>query len=215
MNVEREGAGMEDQDPVDRIHSLDEGEESPEDRALRAELQSLPLEAFPARDLWSGIEARMQPRAGAPPETPRKGLRLSWGQAAAAGVALMLLSGSLVWVGVGSRGAGPERLSEGVETPVQGALEIQMATARDAFGEYDLALGDLRRLVEEYAGSLEPGTVEVLEENLAAVEAALLEARQALLADPSAGDIGAFLSGTMRRRLTVLRAAVSTAMAQS
>ncbi len=216
-------------------------EESPGDRALRAELQSLPLEASPPRDLWPEIRGRLQPRSpagaggaggeGVPlqPERFRRrgGLSLSWGQAAAAGVALMLLSGSLVWAALrgGGTGAIPAGMAGGspgtpagagsVPAAVADPLEMRFATAEEAFGEYDLAVSDLRRIVAEASGRLEPETVRVLEENLATVEAALAEAREALLADPSGEMMGSLLSGTMRRRLGVLRQAVTMAVAQS
>lgn len=90
----------------DPVRALDEGFESPEDQALRAELQALPLEAEPARDLWPGIQGRLAPRnpaggggaAGTALSQGRSrrvgGVSLSWGQAAAAGLVLMMASGA-------------------------------------------------------------------------------------------------------------------------
>lgn len=242
MSDATDGTRSGGSDEPDGLRFPEGEEESPGDRVLRAELQSLPLEASLPRDLWPEIRGRLQPRTpagaggaaggqGVPmqPARFRRGgrLSLSWGQAAAAGVALMLLSGSVVWVGLRGSGTGatPAGVAGGASGTPAGAgsvpaavadpLEMRFATAEEAFGEYDLAVSDLRRIVEEASGRLEPGTVRVLEENLATVEAALAEAREALLADPSGEMMGSLLSGTMRRRLGVLRQAVTMAVAQS
>jgi hypothetical protein len=243
-----EGAG----DP-DRVRSLEEEGEIPGDEALRGELQSLPLEAEPPRDLWPGIHARLGPRGSgadhlpvAAHPTPDPGaiparahgsgggagtgaldvyrarrpgrVSLSWGQAAAAGLVLMLASGSMVWMGVrGGIPAAPAPAALPVEAGPGGlgAENARFVTAEEAFDEYDVAVSDLKRIVTEASDQLEPETVQVLEENLATVEAALAESRQALLADPSGEMMSRLLSGTMRRRLGVLRQAVAMAVAQS
>lgn len=212
--------------------------ESPEDRALRAELQALPLEAEPSRDLWPGIQGRLRPRGGSGESRPQGGgggseaislrerrerrpgrLSLTWGQAAAAGLVLMLASGSLVWAGLRSGGGGggeiPVATGESGAPGSGGEPDARFVAAEEAFGEYDLAVSDLRRIVSEASDELEPETVQILEENLATVEAALAEAREALLADPSGEMMSRLLSGTMRRRLGVLRQAVAMAVAQS
>lgn len=213
------------------IPLLDEESEDPADRDLRARLQALPLEAEPPRDLWPHIRARLRPRgemgsdgpAGrsgvghAGPFRPRaarrpRGPSLSWGTTVAAGVVLIVASGTLVWLGMQGGGRGPEPAV--VEIPAE-AGAVGFAAAEGAFGEYELALSDLRRILEASSHALEPETVQVLEESLAAVELALAEARDALLADPSGEMIGRLLGGTLRRRLGVLRQAVVAAVAQS
>lgn len=237
MNDPRGGPRSGGVGDPDEVRRLDDEGEGPEDRALRAELQALPLEAEPSRDLWPGIQGRLRPRGASDESHPQGGgggsgaislqerrgrrparLSLSWGQAAAAGLVLMLASGSLVWVGLRGGGGGEiPAVASGAGPEGSGGevADARFVAAEEAFGEYDLAVSDLRRIVSEASDELEPETVQILEENLATVEAALAEAREALLADPSGEMMSRLLSGTMRRRLGVLRQAVAMAVAQS
>ena len=67
-----------------------------------------------------------------------------------------------------------------------------------------LAAEDLERVLAEGRGRLAPATVAVLERNLALIDAAIVEARAALEADPANADLRALLWGAHRQKLDLL-----------
>jgi len=201
-------------------------------RELRKVLGGLPRQASPPRDLWGGIEARIRETQRGGAERPlgqgdsagpgggfrllrAMGRPLGWGQALAAGLVLALVSSGGIWLAL----RGPQLpLDSGPPAVVEQGAEssgARWAGAGEAFQEYDLAVGDLRRILEEAGDVLEPGTVSTLEESLRAVEQALEESREALAADPSAEVFTRLLSGNLRRKVNVIRQAVATAVSVS
>jgi hypothetical protein len=92
-----------------------------------------------------------------------------------------------------------------------GALPRSDASARlvayPADPAYDAAVADLQGVLEEGRDRLDPRTVQVLEESLAAIDAAIDDARRALAADPANARLNTYLAGTMQRKLQLLREA--------
>ncbi|HEV2147298.1 MAG TPA: hypothetical protein VGR37_07830, partial [Longimicrobiaceae bacterium] len=72
---------------------------------------------------------------------------------------------------------------------------------------YDAAVADLQGVLEAGRDRLDPRTVQVLEESLAAIDAAIDDARRALAADPANAQMNTYLAGTMQRKLQLLREA--------
>lgn len=75
----------------------------------------------------------------------------------------------------------------------------------DAFGGYDQALEDLQTVVEQGRGVLDPETVRVLEENLATIDNAIQQAKDALERDPGSLVLQRLLSENLRRKVDLLR----------
>lgn len=191
-------------------------------RAVAARARALP-DVPPARDLWPGIATAIQapPLSGAAEagqvialptaETrrlahPARRVSLTHSQLAAAAVSLMVLSVLATWwagSGLAVRGVPGDRAAPGA---------VIMAADVPAPPE-GLAL-ELRSLEEALAQSstpLDPNTVRIIEKNLAVIERAIDESRQALAVDPGNTFLVDHLERAYRHKLTYLREAVQLA----
>lgn len=72
---------------------------------------------------------------------------------------------------------------------------------------YDAAVADLQAILEDGRDRLDPSTVQVLEESLSTIDAAIADARRALEADPANARLSTYLAGTKQRKLELLREA--------
>ena len=140
----------------------------------------------PATDLWPGIAARIgvtTPSAGAPVValTRRSGRRWSFTlpELAAAGIALMVLSGGAVLML--RPGTAPVAVTPATTPPA--ALTPMTASQRSRRGGYDDAVSDLERVLADGRGRLDTATVRVIERNLAVIDTAIAQAQRALAAD--------------------------------
>ncbi len=168
-----------------------------EERALRALLAhaaALPDEMAPARDLWPGIEARLDE---ARPWWRRPGWT-GWaaGLAAAAGVALAL-SAAL-------HGPGPGGPPASGPTLVPAALRSEDPVAA-AEREYARAAAELMAALEQRRDRLPPETLASVERDLRSIDAALTEVRRALAADPANPGLNHLLTSTHQRKVEVLQ----------
>jgi hypothetical protein len=183
----------------------------------------------PARDLWPAIAARI----GASPATADRGHvvafdavrgRRRWSfslpQLAAAGIALMALSGGAAWLlhpvtstVVVARGPAAEpRMTPGL-TPAlapSGSFRIGLSPSRRAAGlSYDAAVADLEGVLTAGRGRLDSTTVRVIERNLATIDSAIVQAQRAVAADSANAYLNSHLAETMRRKLELLRQAAA------
>jgi hypothetical protein len=183
----------------------------------------------PARDLWPAIAARI----GATPATgdrgdvvaldaPRRRRRWSFSlpELAAAGIALMALSGGAAWllhpvtstVAVASGPAAEPRVTPGL-TPAlapSGSFRIGLSPSRRAAGlSYDAAVADLEGVLTAGRGRLDSTTVRVIERNLATIDSAIAQAQRAVAADSANAYLNSHLAETMRRKLELLRQAAA------
>ena len=167
----------------------------------------------PETDLWPGIAGRIGSRTARTIE-PRRVRRLSFSipQLAAAGIALAAVSGGSAWL-LHPGPAAPVAVRP--EAPSPGTPTVAPAAAAGPRARtYDTAVADLERILAEGRGRLDTTTVRVLEQNLAAIDQALAQARLAVAADSANMYLNSHLAATMRRKLELLRQAatlVSTA----
>jgi tetratricopeptide (TPR) repeat protein len=181
-------------------------------RAVVAEAAQL-TNAPPARELWSGIAARIapggRPRARVSPFRRAITSRLSFTlpQLAAAGIALMVLSGGLVWL---ARSGDPRADFQPISAQTELGPPV-VAPANFADAHYDEAIADLERTLEAGRAKLEPETVRVLEENLRSIDRAIDQCRRALAMDPANVYLNTHLADTRQRKLTLLRRATALA----
>jgi anti-sigma factor RsiW len=150
--------------------------------------------APPAKDLWPGI-ARATSGAS---RAVRVSLTIP--ELAAAAVLLMALSGGAVW------------LVQRAEPPVPDLARLERATpavepVRFAGEQYDLAIADLERALDEGRSRLDPQTVRVLEASLEAIDRAIEQSRLALAADPADPYLTNHLAEAKKRKLALLRRA--------
>ena len=172
-------------------------------------------DARPARDLWSGIAARIapdgQPRAQVSPFRRAISSRLSFTlpQLAAAGIALMVLSGGLVWMarsGDPRADFDPLNAQSGSPSPTPIVAPVNFADQH-----YDEAIADLERTLEAGRTKLDPETVRVLEENLGAIDRAIDQCRRALATDPANVYLNTHLANARQRKIALLRRATMLA----
>lgn len=168
------------------------------------------------RDLWPEIAARIGVGTG---ETAVVDLRearphgrwsFSLPQLAAAGIALMALSGGAAWL------LHPAARTEVVvqRAPASGARAaspglVVPASLRVPVRSYDGAVADLERVLAEGRGRLDTTTVRVIERNLATIDSAIAQAERALAADSANAYLNSHLADTMRRKLELLRQAAA------
>ena len=159
------------------------------------------VEQLPEADLWPGVAWRMK---------SRRGVSLSWMQALAAGLALVALSSGAVWMAMrgGRTDAPPVAAADPVDRGPAAGTPTGPVTVAD-FGEaaYESAVNDLRKALEAGRNRLDPQTIQVLERNLASIDQAIEQARQALAADPANVSLNSYLAGVRRRKLDLLRTA--------
>jgi len=162
---------------------------------VRARARVLPDQA-PARDLWPEIAREI---AGGPSRLSVRAFSVP--QLLAAGVALMLLSGSAAWIAA-------RRASPSAAAP-PGPTAWHASTVWRSEAPYAAAVAQLQATLDEgrRSGALDTATVRVLLHSLAIVDTAILEARRALAADPASPYLNHHLADTMRRKLDLLRQA--------
>lgn len=167
--------------------------------------------APPDHELWSGIAARIaRPEATNSPFRRAISTRLSFTlpQVAAASLALMVLSGGLVWMArSGDHRADIPPVSAQVEddTPV--------TRAKFADAQYDAAVSELKQTLDAGRTKLDSETVHVLEQNLAAIDRAIDQCRRALDRDPANVYLNTHLADARQRKLVLLRRAAALAVA--
>jgi anti-sigma factor RsiW len=180
-------------------------------QAIAADLQSLRLAASglpgrsPGRDLWGGIEERI----GSPPRAAavkpfRRRFAFTMPQLVAAGIALMFASGGLVYV---LRPEPPAVTATSAGPGADAADAIRPVALVDP--QFDGAVADLERTLEAGRGHLDPETVRVLEQNLAAIDTAIDQCRRALEADPANSFLNSHLVSARQRKLALLRRATA------
>lgn len=180
-------------------------------------------------DLWPAIEARIA--AGSKGRIFR--LRpsafrftLSLPQAAAAALALTLLSGGAMWwamrhgplaransgpVASQMQAAAPGANSAAGTAPAPGATfppgaDVNQFAGFDA-SHYDTAIADLERTLSEHRSQLDTSTVRVVEQNLVIIDRAIEQARRALAADPASPYLNGHLAQQLKFKLDLLRRA--------
>ena len=130
-------------------------------------------------------------------------INLAAWQLLAASLVVALVSGASVWAFLSGRG--------GEEGPmaVPAPWIAQQAALDQAYGGYDEAVADLESALEQGRHVLGPETVLVLEENLAIIDRAIQEAREALASDPGSAVVRRILAENLRWKVSLLRHAVS------
>lgn len=178
---------------------------SDELEAIARRAAQLPLLA-PSRDLWSGIEARIQapvialPHASglapavAPVPTAAQAAvpatapaRLPWRRLAVAASLLVAATAGITYTIVARRGAPVLAETNDSATvdgrlPVTPAVPVSVVSAEQTF---DREIGAMRNIVDQRRKDLDPATIAVLEKNLKVIDAAIAESKAALAKDPA------------------------------
>jgi anti-sigma factor RsiW len=160
----------------------------------------------PQAELWPGIAARLD--AVTPvlrPAGGRVARRFSFTlpQLAAAGLALIVMSGGAVWVLQHGGRATDLPPVAATAAPDPSAVPVSIADPR-----YDEAIADLQQALEAGRSQLDAGTVRVLEANLDAIDKAIEQSRRALAGDPANVYLHSHLAEARQRKLALLRRGV-------
>jgi tetratricopeptide (TPR) repeat protein len=194
-------------------------------RAVARLAANLPDTRRPDADLWPGISKRLEPPAVVPFTRPfSKRFSFTLPQLVAASLALMVLSGGIVWITqLGDpRVALPPAVAVDA-TPTSNTPDSPTADATppDSFAavsfadaQYDAAVADLEKALQVGRSRLDPETVRILEENLASIDLAIEQSRKALRNDPANVYLNNHFAASRNRKLALLRRASALAMAQ-
>lgn len=164
-------------------------------RTLDAALEALPREVQLGRDLWPGVAARLEPRAGI-----RAGHRL-W-PAAAAAVALVAVT-ALVTAGLLRREETPvARQAPAVPAVIHAAATFGPGQVLDP--SYDAARQELARALSARIDRLPPEARRQLERNLAELRRASAEINAALELSPGDPLLEELLLNSYQDELAVL-----------
>ena len=236
-------------------------------RDIRAISQSASAlsDLAPSRDLWKGIEERIQPAVVSIGQR-REGIRVSRRLLGIAAAALVVISSSITYVatrGTAPSGKRPVRVVEAPrDIPVPGSSDeitsqapaiaapaassgssaratpnaretapaakaprqpslgrTTSGSSRNSLaanrattaGERAIApeIEQLQTLLKERRSQLDPSTVKIVEDNLALIDAAVKQARDALMKDPASGFLTQQLDGALQKKVQLLRTVVT------
>ena len=135
-------------------------------------------------------------------------ITLSFTQLAAAALVMMFLGAGAVWVALQSN-----RVAVPVAQNASAPSAVQLVSTE--FGGHEDAIGDLEQALETQRTQLDTATVRVLEESLGTIDRAIADARAALEHDPANPFLHRHLDGAMKKKIEILRRAVSARRAQS
>ncbi len=113
-----------------------------------------------------------------------------------------------MWL-VSARDPNPVIVSIDSAPGASGAPITAVALRPSASESYAAAVADLEQVLAEGRGRLDSTTVKVIEQNLAAIDRAIAEARRALEADSANLYLNSHLAETMRKKLDLLRQAAA------
>ena len=162
----------------------------------------------PAKDLWSGIRAGIvtsEPRRHAPVAARRR-FSFNVPQLLAASIALVLMSGSAMWLALHN-----EKTPQ--PTPVVdagGRGDFRQARWKV---QSDQAIAELQDALDQNESKLDTATVRIVRENLAVIDRAIAQAQHALRRDPGNTYLNLHLAKAMRQKIELLRRA--NALAES
>ena len=168
-------------------------------------------EELPARDLWPGVQARLEPRAAVVTRT----FTFTLSQLAVAASFLIAVAAGLTWLATNrpafTDGGPAQKVIQASGEPMGGVPAGEVVQANFADAQFNAAVEDLERILREERGRLDPRTVLILERNLKAIDSAINEARMALETDPANQFLNSHLADARRRKLDLLRHATELA----
>jgi len=184
--------------------------------AVRLRARSLPLRQ-PSRDLWPEIAAAIGEKGETPvvirlhpemepvrQEPARRGFRLSYLQAAAAGLVLALFSGAMG--AVLTRGVGPEVAGDVLGPPPWVQAVSLASPGLESTAQEVVRLEDV---LARHRDELDPETVLILEKNLEVIDHAIQESLEALDSDPGNAFLETHLARSVEAKATYLREATA------
>jgi hypothetical protein len=188
---------------------------SDELEAIARSAAQLPL-LSPSRDLWSGIEARIEARVVALPverimQAPQSRPTLPWRRLAIAASLLIAATAGITYSlmnrdAVTRLAASDDSATVDARLPGATVAPVSMQTAEQTF---DQEIGAMRKIIEERRKDLDPITISVLQKNLKLIDAAIAESKAALARDPASAFLMDRLTHAYDTKLQLLRGVAS------
>ena len=173
--------------------------------ALLAAAGELPREIRPPRDLWAGIDARLdEPEAPVVIRAARRPAGLPRWALVAAALALVVVTAAVTSILT-------RRYDEAIALKL-GRSRSAPATVEDsarppATQEARLLAASQDLLAGLESQDLSPETMEIVRQNLAVIDAAIAELHAALERDPGNGELTRMLLATYQRKIDLLEQA--------
>lgn len=167
--------------------------------SLLERARALPRDVVPPADAWE--EIRRTVRSPGLRERRPEPRRSRWAlTAAAAAAVLVVATASTVWMlrGDSERAGAP---------PSYAAAPAALATFAPVEARYVLAAAELEQTLDEKRPMLDPATIATVERSLTTIDAAIAEARAALMRDPGNGTLSRLLASSYEQKVTLLRRA--------
>lgn len=183
--------------------TIDEGKV----RDLMKEVAALPASIEPPADSWAKIRAAIESK---PARTARIGFWQRPAFLAAAAVALVAGSSAVTAIAI-SRGGNEGRQEivgaapAHIVLPESDSGPASLAQFTVVESDYLRAVNDLSATLDAEQGSLSPETVAKLRESIKVIDAAILEARNALAADPANRTLIHMLANSYEQKLDLLK----------
>jgi hypothetical protein len=178
--------------------------------ALLEAAADLPREIRPPRDLWAGIDARLDAAETDAPDPPPIPFRAPRRPAGLPPWALVAAALALVVVTAGVTSFLTRRHDEAMALKL-GRARTAPATVEDAAGpatrEAQLLAASQDLLAGLESQDLSPETMEIVRRNLAVIDAAIAELHAALERDPGNGELNRMLLATYQRKIDLLEQA--------
>jgi hypothetical protein len=191
-------------------------------RTIMRDARGLPL-LTPSRELWSGIEARIEAPVVAlptrpveaaadrseallPADTPAPALgTVPWRRFAVAASFLVAVTAGVTY-SLTSRSSPNVTVRDTavVGSPVPSAL-VQPVVHRSASETFDREIEALRKLVDSRRGDLDPVTVGIVDKNLKLIDKAIAESKAALANDPASAFLIDRLTHAYDTKLQLMR----------
>lgn len=173
------------------------------------------IDREPAHDLWPGIAARIatvgiDTERSVATSSIRRRVSFSIPQLAAAAIALMVMSAGSVYMMLDLRERSPFTQAPAAPQPTAAQVSVRAVTHK-----YDAAVEELQAVLANNRGQLDTATVRVLEQNLATIDRAITEARNALGQEPANPYLSKYLDAAMQRKVQLLRRATGVMRAQT
>ena len=196
-------------------------------RDLMNEVAALPTSIEPPPDAWAKIRAEIEERGKSGRSNdigsrPKRPARIAIWQRpiflAAAALVLVASSSAVTAIAISRRGNGRMPTTAGAAqahpaTTVADSGPASLAQFTLVESDYLRAVNDLSVTLESEHGSLSPETIAKLRESIKVIDAAILEARNALAADPSNRTLIQMLANSYEQKVDLLKR--TTEMARS
>lgn len=169
--------------------------------ALLNEVAELPRSIEPPAGSWAKIKGEIEAR-------PARAARIAWWQRpvflAAAALLLVATSSIITTIAMNRRANGPApQIARAALDTSNGKASLAQFTAKES--DYLRTVNDLSAILDAQEESLSPATKKTLRESIRIIDAAILEARNALAADPANRTLMEMLANSYEQKVDLLK----------